>query len=594
MKNLRLLSVEGIETTKEVMDVTLGRKKADLAVINATLLNVYTGELLENYSVSVKGDWIAYVGDEPGDSIGPDTLIIEAPGKILIPGLIDGHTHLADSLYNPYEFLRFAMAGGTTTIITETIEPFPIMGYEGLVDFLAALKDQPVKIFATVPAMVTTSRGIKVISRADLERLLERDDILGLGESYWQGVLQEPDEFLPNFLETLRSGRCLEGHLAGARGKNLMAYIAPGISSDHEPISAEEVIERLRLGLFVMVREGSIRRDLTSISDIRGSGIDLRRLILVSDGLNAPDLYEKGYMEYVVQKAIDCGFDPVDAIRMATLNPAEYFRLDGMIGGLAPGRHADMLIIPDLRTIKAEYVISKGRIIARAGTLMVRPRGHGFSRDSLNSVSLTRELHASDFRIAAGEEDHEIRVRVIDQVTDLVTREYIASVPVNKGEILPDVTRDLLKVAAVDRANSPGKTFVGLIRGFRLKAGAVACSSAWDTSDIIVIGADDEDMAFAVNRIRTLRGGAVVCVKGKILAEIPLPVLGLMTELSMEDLVTRYREMTGIIRELGTSFVDPLRTLITLTGAAIPFIRVCEHGLIDIKSGNTLELILRS
>ena len=593
MKNLRLLSVEGIDATKEITDVTLGRKKADLAVINANLLNVYTGELLENHSVSVKGDWIAYVGEEPGDNIGPDTLIIDALGKTLIPGLIDGHTHLADSLYNPYEFLRYAMAGGTTTIITETIEPFPVMGYEGLLEFMASLKDQPVKIFATVPAMVTTSRAVKGISRVDLERLLARDDILGLGESYWQGVLQKPGDFLPNFLETLRSGKGLEGHLAGARGRNLMAYIAPGISSDHEPISAGEVLERLRLGLFVMAREGSIRRDLASISDIMGSGIDLRRLILVSDGVSALDLWEKGYMEYVVQKAIDCGFDPVDAIRMATLNPAEYFRLDGIIGGLAPGRYADMLIIPDLKTIKAEYVISRGRIIARDGTLMVRPRSHGFSRDSLNSVSLPRELQASDFTIAADEKDHKIKVRVIDQITDLVTREFIASVPVIDGKILSDVTGDLLKVAAVDRTNSPGKTFVGLIRGFRLRAGAIASSSAWDTSDIIVIGADDEDMAFAVNRVRSLQGGAVVAVKGKILAEIPLPVFGLMTDLSMEALVTRYREMTGIIHDLGAVFADPLRTLITLTGAAIPFIRICEQGLIDIKSGNTLELILR-
>ncbi len=586
-----LLSIEGTDRAEELINVTLGREKADLAVINGTVLNVYTGELLENHSVAVKGEWIAYVGDDPGDTIGPQTNIIDAKGKTIIPGLIDGHTHLV-WLFTASEFLRYAMVGGTTTIITETMEAFPVTGYEGVVDFLASLSDQPVKIFANAPAMVSISKKARGISKETLRKLLVRDDILGLGESYWQVVIQEPDEFLPIFEETLRFGKRLEGHSAGAKGKKLMAYIAPGISSCHEPINAEEVLERLRLGIHVMVREGSIRRDLAPISKIKDAGVDLRRLILVTDGIEPGDLVEKGYMEFVVQKAIDCGFDPVNAIQMATINVAEYFFLDGIIGGIAPGKYADMLIIPDPGVIKAEYVISKGKIIAREGNLLVSPRKHVFSRESLNSIHLLRELEPSDFSIPVKKTSSHVNVRVIDQVTDLVTKELIISVPVFDGEIRSDVSMDIIKVAAVDRGYSPGKIFVGLIRGFRLSTGAIACSASWDTSDIIVVGENDKDMAGAVNRIYALQGGAVAYARGKILAEIPLPVFGIISDMPMEMLSKRMEKIKRVIKDLGFPFDDPLLTLITLTGAAIPFLRICEEGLVNLKDGKTLGLIV--
>ena len=586
-----LLSIEGIDRAKELINVILGKEKADLTIINATILNVYTGELLDHYSVSIKGEWIAYVGKNPEDTIGPHTKIIDAKGKTIIPGLIDGHAHLA-WIFNISEFLLYAMQGGTTTIITETMETFPVMGYEGVVDFLSSLADQPIKIFGTAPSMVSISKKALGISKTTLKKLLSRDDILGLGESYWQVVMQEPEKFLPIFKETLRLGKRLEGHSAGAKGKKLMAYIAPGISSCHEPINAEEVLERLRLGMHVMIREGSIRRDLAPISRIKDTGVDLRRLILVTDGIEPGDLLEKGYMEFVVQKAIDCGFDPVDAIQMATINVAEHFFLDGIVGGIAPGKYADILIIPDPRIIKAEYVISKGKIIAREGNLLVSPRKHVFSRDNLNSIHLLRELEPSDFSIQVKKKSVHVNVRVIDQVTDLVTKELIISLPVIDGEIRQDVSKDILKVAAIDRRYFPGKIFVGLIRGFRLKGGAIACSAAWDTSDIIVVGENDKDMAGAVNRIYALQGGAVVYSGGKILAEIPLPVFGIIADMPIKMLAKRMEDITRVIKDLGFPFDNPLLTLVTLTGAAIPFFRICEEGLVNLKDGKTLGLIV--
>jgi len=591
MTRYGLLSIGGLDGAQEVINVTLGKEKADLALINATILNVYTGELLDHYSVTIKGEWIAYVGNDPEDTIGPNTNVIDVKGKTIIPGLIDGHTHLV-WLSNVSEFLQYTMVGGTTTIITETMETFSIMGYEGVVDFLASLSDQPIKIFATAPSMASISKKARGISKKTLRKLLLRDDILGLGESYWQTVMQEPEEYFPIFKETLQFGKRLEGHSAGAKGEKLMAYIASGISSCHEPINAEEVLERLRLGMHVMIREGSIRSDLATISRIKDAGVDFRRLILVTDGVEPGDLLEKGYMEVVVQKAIDCGFDPVHAIQMATINVAEYFFLDGIVGGIAPGKYADMLVIPSPGIIKAEYVISKGKIIAREGNLLVSPRKHVFSKDSRNSIHFLRELEPSDFSIPVKKSPPQINVRVIDQVTDLVTKELILSVPVVDCEIRSDVSKDILKVAAIDRRYFPGKIFVGLIRGFRLSTGAIACSAAWDTSDIVVVGENDKDMAGAVNRIYDLQGGAVVYVKGKILAEIPLPLFGTMADMPIEMLAKRMEEVTNITKDLGFPFDDPLLTLVTLTGAAIPFLRICEEGLVNLKDGKTLGLIV--
>jgi len=388
------------------------------------------------------------------------------------------------------------------------------------------------------------------------------------------------------------SGKRLEGHSAGAKGKKLMAYVVPGISSCHEPINAEEVLERLRMGLHVMVREGSIRSDLAVISRIKDAGIDLRRLILVTDGIGPGELLDKGYLEYVVQKAIQCGFDPVHAIQMVTINVAEYFYLDGIIGGIAPGKYADMVIIPDSKTIKAEYVISKGNIIAKQGDLLVSARRHTFSAQSLNSIHLSREFEPADFSLPVEKDATHVNVRVIDQVTALVTKELIMSVPVIDGEIRSDVSKDILKVAAIDRRYVPGKTFVGLIRGFGLRAGAIACSGAWDTSDIIVVGENGKDMAGAVNRIYALQGGVVVCVKGQILAEIPMPIFGFMSDMPMPMIAQSVEEIGRTMQDLGFPFDDPLLTINTLTTAAIPFLRICEEGLVNLKDGKTLGLLV--
>jgi adenine deaminase len=277
---------------------------------------------------------------------------------------------------------------------------------------------------------------------------------------------------------------------------------------------------------------------------------------------------------------------------MATLNVAEHFRLDHLIGGLAPGRFADMVVIPDIRTIRAECVISNGKVIARNGILLVPPRPHRFCPESLNSIRIKEDIGPEAFAIRVPRDRSSVKVRSIEMLTGLVTRAAPMDLQVHAGHVQVDGVLGLAKVAAIDRTLSPGKMFTGLIKGLGLKAGAMACSAAWDTTDIIVAGVSDADMALAVNRVIKTQGGAVVCENGKILQELPLPIFGIMSPLSLEEVDLRIKSITQAASRLGVPFPDPILTLIVLTGAAIPFIRICEEGLVDIKTGETLGLFL--
>lgn len=583
MDRISELEKDHTQRTKHLINVALGREKADLAVVNATLANVYTGEFLEDLAVCVWDRWIAYVGQNPEPAIGPETRIIDAASRPVIPGLVDAHTHLA-VLYAADAFLGAVIPGGTTAVVTETSEPYSVCGCRGVEDFMGSYADQPIHVFGTAPPLVSISSNFPPIDLEDLRGLLTRSDMIGLGESYWQKVVNDPDQMLPVLGTALSMGKRLEGHSAGARDARLNAYVSTGISSCHEPIKAQEALERLRLGLYVMIREGSVRRDLAEIAALRETGLTTRRMILVTDGLSPGELLEKGYMEYVVQKAIDCGFSPMEAIQMATLNPATHFNLDGIIGGIAPGCYADMAILPDIRTIRPDLVIAKGRVIAESGRCLVNPRRHRYQPATLQSVHLPEQLPA-DFRIDGPAGAREATLRVIDMVTDLVTQEAHVTLPVVDGEIKADVSRDIIKVAAMDRTTPTGRKFVGLIRGLGLKTGALAGSTGWDAGDVLAVGASDRDMAAAVNRLHALNGGMVACRDGAVIAELALPIFGLLSDLPLQNLVEQEKALAGAVRSLGFAFRDPLLSLSTLTGAAIPFLRICEQGLVNLKSG---------
>lgn len=574
---------------KTLIQVALGHQPADRVLVNTRLVNVYSGEILNNYSIGMVGEWIAWVAPSDQAPVEMARKIDDLAGQTVIPGLIEGHTHLL-SAASISEYLRYLIPEGHTTIITETMEALPVLGLAGVHAWLDALSDQPITFLATAPVLVSTSPLAMPLTPSELEGLLARPDIVGLGETYWQGLFQEPgaQQILQQLIMTRQAGKCLEGHSAGAGGRKLLGYAASGISSCHEPISVDETLSRLRLGIYVMIREGSIRRDLEVIAHIMKHGehsVDTRRLILSTDGISPRDVMEKGGLDYVVQKAIDCGFAPVAAIQMATLNVAEHFGLADVIGGIAPGRRADILIVPDEKTIKPREVICGGRTLAREGKLLVPPRQPVFPERVYNCYQLSRPLTATDFRLEAPPQVTVADVQVIELVTDLVTRPSTTSLPVTEGAILCDPERDIIKISALDRTRAPDIRFTGFLKGFGLQRGAVATTGSWDTANLVVAGADDTDMALAVNRVAELNGGMVVCEAGCIRAELALPVLGLVSELPLEVIASHNAAIQKAISDLGCSFRDPILTLQTLTGAAIPFIRICESGMVHLRDG---------
>ncbi len=578
-----------LENQKALMAVSLGKKPADLIVANGRILNVYTGELTTGGSICVTDQWIACVTEDVSACRGPDTRIIDAEGMTVIPGLIDGHTHLANYVSSK-EFMKQVIPDGTTCLVTETLETaYPAAGTACILDFIESYQNQPVKVFFTVPMMVSPGQHFLKKSDQDLDLLLHRDDVLGLGEVYWQALLLEPDTVLPLISRVLVLGKTVEGHSAGAKNRKLAAYAGAGVSSCHEPIDLTQALERLRMGMYVMAREGGVRKDLTAISTIRNMDVDLRRMILVTDSVTPEFLMEKGYMSHVVQKAIDLGFRPVDAIRMATLNVAEHFGIDHLVGGIAPGRFADLCIVPDIRQITPKWVISSGKVVAGNGQCLAAPRDHVYSEKSLSTVTLNQAFSAADFTIPVNSDAEQVQVRIIDKISPLVTREKTAVLPVIDGLVQMDIENDIIKIAAIDRVDPSNPRFVGLVSGMGLKRGAIASSAPWDTGDIIVIGADEADMALAVNRIGQLQGGTLFTSGGNIVAELPMPIMGLMSDLPVEAIAERMKQVNQAARAAGCVFDDPVLSLVTMTSSAIPYVRICEQGLFNLKNGNIYD-----
>jgi len=583
------------ELSRRLGNVALGKEPAGLIVKNARLLNVYTGELLNGQQVVIAGDRIAYAGPECDFPAGSDTQVIDVDGQTVVPGFIDGHAHI-DSLLPVDEFIRLSLPGGTTTVITDCSVISNALGKEGVLIFLDQLAGQPQRIFAAAPVISfqwsDRGAGQKAIDLPEMIELLDRPEIVGLGEMYWSNLLNRAfQNNLSRLIEAaIARDKTVEGHGAGARNQKLAALAAHGADSCHEPITAEEVRERLRLGLAAMIREGSIRRELAAvIPPLVKMNLDLRRAILVSDGIWPHELAEYGHMDYIVQKAVDLGLDPVRAIQAATLNVAEHFRLRADLGGVAPGKCADLAVIPDLKTIKAQLVICKGKIVAREGKLLTEPVAGVYPEKVYQNVKLT-PVEPGFFRLPAN--SPEAAVRVMEVVTDIVNRETALTLPVVDGAVDIAGEEDLLKASVIEQHGGSGQRSFGFLKGYGLRRGALACSISFDEGNLIVVGRDDRDMAHAVNRIGELNGGLVYCCDGRVEDEIPLPVFGKMTALSGPEAAVRLGAFLKKLKAAGCQGENPLLTLLTITFTAIPALRLLSRGYWLSRENRTANIFL--
>ena len=583
-----------LETKKDVrklIDTALGNHPADLVVRDGVLMDVYTGRMIPHRSVAMVDEWIAYVGPDAEHTIGKTTKVIEADGRILCPGFIDAHTHLI-TYWNIADFLTYAIPCGVTTFFTEVESQAFVLGAKGVEAFLDQIKDRPVKIYALIPPMVSLSHSSEAlhITRDQLSNLLQDQRVMGLGESFWQGaILTRDSRVLDLMQDTLAAGKSVEGHSAGAFGPKLAAYVAAGAGSCHEAISTEDVISRLELGLYAMIREGDIRRDLEIILPLKDK-IDFRRVILVTDGANPSDLMVQGYMNDVVQKAVDMGLEPMDAVRMATLNPAEHFGLADRIGGISPGRYGDLLLLPEPGIMKPDLVISKGRIVAEKGSICVSIPEVPYPEIFRNTVKV-KPISAIDLRIPESFLATDGMVRTIDiQPGGLVTREGRAAPRIHDGQLAADPEKDLLKIVFIERVTGRGNRFSGFVRGWGQKNGAVATTLCWDAGGIIGIGSNDEDLAQAINRLIEIQGGATLFAEGHLLSELPLRVTGYISELKIPEIAERLENFQESVAALGGTMHFAHLTMNVMTTGAIPFIRMTEKGYYRFRENDIVGL----
>lgn len=573
--------------------VALGKAPADLVVRGGVLANVYTGELQEGWGVAVAGARIALVGPEVEHCIGPATRIIDATDQVIAPGFIDGHTHL-DCIHRLDSYLAAAIPTGLTALITETSAVSNVGGYPALAAFLAALSDLPITVFATAPVIsyLRSDRGdgSPMVTAEEMARLLEEPAVLGLGESYWPAVLEARPDLLLLIAKAEALGKRADGHTAGARGRKLAACVAAGISSCHEPITAEEVRERLRLGLYTMVRNGSIRCDVRALEGAL-KGMAPRRLILASDTVWAHDLLERGCLDEAARQAVAMGLEPMQALQAITLTPAEHFRVEGLMGGLAPGRQADLVLIPALAEFRPSLVIARGRVVARDGWITVPISPVCLPREVFPVPCLARPLDMEDLRIAAPPGRDRVRARVIHFTGEIVTQEAVRELPVREGSLWADPEADLLKVVVLDRRGL-GQIARGFVSGYGLNRGGLAMSHSFDTSNLVLLGGNDPDMLMAARRMLALGGGAVLAVDGVIRAEVPLPLGGVTSDQPVDILARQITGLQQALHQLGCVRENPFLAVQVVTFTAIPALRIRECGLWDVRQSRPVPLIV--
>lgn len=572
---------------KRVMLTALGKRPADLVIINGTLMDVYTKRVIPKRSVALCGEYIAYTGPDASHAIGTHTRIIDAGGRILSPGYIDSHTHI-EKYWEITEFLKYALVGGTTSYITNLNSYGLAAGKKGIDAFLSQIRDVPADIRCLVPSLVSLSPAVQgqSIERDGLAALLGDEKIAGIGESYWQEIIGGAGSRFLASMETVEAaGKIIEGHGAGAADKKLAAYTATGVRSCHEAITSEQVLQRLEMGLYAMIREGDIRRDLDILLPIIDA-IDTRRVILVTDGTNPAALIEDGYFVDVLQKAVDMGIDPAGVIRMASLNPATYLGIDHQVGGIAPGRLANILILPGLDRLRPDLVIAGGQVVAENGVMTVSLASLPPQPFLLETVKIP-EVTIALLRTPQGENKSTVRCLDID-AGGLVTTEGVCAAPTDAGAFVQNPEKDLLKLVFMERVTGNGEHFTGFVRGWGAKKGAVATTLCWDASGVVAVGAADDDLALAMNTVARMQGGIAVAVDGTIVIRMPFPVAGYVCPWPMTELAQGFDRFQALMTSLGCPFEFALRTIGTLTSAAIPFFKVTEKGYYRFREKRTI------
>ena len=547
-----------------------GEGRANLLLKNAKLVNVLSGEIYPA-EVAIYGDTIVGIGHYEAERE------MDLGGKFLCPGFIDAHVHMESSMVIPPEYAKAVVPRGTTSVITDPHEIANVMGIEGITLMAEMTEGIPLNTYIMLPSCVPATEmetsGARLDAR-DLEGLRDKEWVLGLGE-----VMNFPGVIgcMPDMLEKIEMarGKPIDGHCPGLWGKNLAAYITAGIRSDHECTNLEEAREKLRNGMAILIREGSMAKNLEDLLPLVTSA-NARRCLFASDDRHPDDLMEEGHLDFILRKSVRLGLSPITAIQMATINVAEIYGLRN-VGAVAPGFRADLVILNDLESFIVHGVFKDGRLVARGGKMVpgVIPPKAMEMRNTVKVKSISPEtiVIRAKGRLA----------KIIEIIPgQLVTKAVVEPVAIRDGKAEADTKRDILKVAVFERHTASGNVGLGFVRGFGIKGGAIASSVAHDAHNIVVLGDSDIDMAVAAGEIAKMQGGLAIAQEGKILGALALSMAGLISHKGIEHVGKQLKLMRKIARNMGCKLKDPFMALAFLSLPVIPELRVTDRGLVDV------------
>tara|TARA_R110000850_G_scaffold37503_8_gene98809 strand:- start:140 stop:1936 length:1797 start_codon:yes stop_codon:yes gene_type:complete len=587
------------DVAADLVNVAAGRSPADMIITGGIWVNVHTRETLPDHDIAIVQGRIAFVGPSADHCRGPDTQVIEAKGRYMIPGLCDGHMHIESGMLTPAEFARAVIPHGTTTMFTDPHEIANVLGLEGVRMMHDEALMQPVNIFTQMPSCAPSAPGMETtgfeITAEDVAEAMAWEGIIGLGEMMnFPGVINADPQMLAEIAATQRAGKTVGGHYASPDlGPAFAAYVAGGPADDHEGTCEADAIARMRQGMRSMIRLGSAWYDVESqITAITERGLDSRNMILCTDDCHSGTLVNDGHMNRVVRHAIDCGCDPLVALQMATINTATHFGLERELGSLTPGRRADVILTSDLRSLPIETVIARGQVVAQDGECLVDCPHYPWPDHARRTVNMARDLHADDFTISAPAGANAVTANVIGVVENQApTKALQFELPVTEGRVTAH--GDVAQIALVERHRATGGVVNALVSGFGYTGTmAMASTVAHDSHHMIVVGTDADNMALAANHLRALGGGITIFKDGTELATIDLPIAGLMSDSPAHEVASKTDAMMQAMRDCGCTLNNAYMQHSLLALVVIPELRISDLGLVDVRTFEFMDVIV--
>jgi adenine deaminase len=557
-----------MRNVQQKLSVARGEQPVEQLFRNARVVNVFSGEIHKSH-VAVEDGRIIGFGDYKAKKV------IDLKGAYLAPSLIDGHFHIESSMLTAPEFVRAVAPHGTGAVVIDPHEYANVLGLDGIRYVLDSTKGLAVDFFimlpSCVPATSLETAGAK-ITADDLKLMIHDERIAGVAELMnFPGVFFGLKEELAKI--DAGKGKAIDGHAPGLRGKNLNAYALAGVRSDHESVSVDEAREKLRLGMHILLREGSTERNLEHLLPLINAH-NAQNCSFATDDKLAGDLVNEGHIDHAVRKAIKGGIPPIAALQIATINTARHYRLQNL-GAIAPRYWADFIVFDDLKKFHVRQVYKKGALVAENGTFLGRtPAKISLPRSTMNLRYSPKDLVVK----SSGPK----KIRVIEIVPNqIVTKELVTTPKIEEGQIVADIKRDILKMVVVERHRATGNVGVGFVRGLKLKNGAIASTVAHDAHNVVVAGTNDADILFAIHELERLQGGQIVVANGKVKAELPLPIAGLVSDQPLSKVIQLIDDLNTTARSLGCDLAAPFMALSFLSLSPIPALKLTDQGLID-------------